>query len=224
MDLDLNALVKHFHTLLRRTIREDITLDLRLADTLPPVSGDAGQLEQVVMNLAVSDTGCGMDEEIQAHVFEPFFTTKNARKGTGLGLATVHGIVAQHEGHVWVYSEPGKGTTVKVYLPVAPEAVSVAEDSRPGPENLQGSETVLLVEDSDPVRAGARTVLTQAGYTVLTATDGTEALALASAHEDPLHLLLNRCGHARDEREGTVSTPLRHPSSPQGPVHVRLYR
>ena len=122
--------------------------------------------------LAVSDTGHGMDRETQQHVFEPFFTTKAQGKGTGLGLSTVFGIVKQNEGHIWLYSEPGVGTTFKIYFP---EVQSVAE-RRPlvkAPESSRGNETILLVEDDQQVRHVAHVVLQRAGYQVLVASSAT---------------------------------------------------
>jgi PAS domain S-box-containing protein len=138
--------------------------------------------------LAVSDTGVGMDEDVRAHLFEPFFTTKEPGKGTGLGLATVYGIVQQSGGNVWVYSEPGHGTTFKVYLPrgAAAAAGPQARPAAPG----RGSETVLVVEDALAVRALASRVLAGAGYTVLSAGHGAEAEAIAAGHPGPIHLLL----------------------------------
>jgi len=140
--------------------------------------------------LAVSDTGCGMSIETKARIFEPFFTTKDKGRGTGLGLSTVYGIVKQSGGNIWVYSEPNRGTTVKVYLPHFDCDKEQAE--RPGVEKAapRGSETILLVEDEDVVRGLARQILQQAGYKVLDAGSGDEALRLCREHSDSIHLLL----------------------------------
>jgi CheY-like chemotaxis protein len=139
--------------------------------------------------LAVTDTGCGMDEATKARVFEPFFTTKGER-GTGLGLATVHGIVTQSMGHVAVYSELGRGTAFKVYLPCADVPVP-APSARPAVDPLlHGGETILLVEDEDAVRALTRRILLGYGYTVLEARDGAEAIRIADEHQGPIHLLM----------------------------------
>jgi CheY-like chemotaxis protein len=139
--------------------------------------------------LAVTDTGVGMDEQTQARIFEPFFTTKEMGKGTGLGLATVYGIVKQSGGFIWVYSEPGHGTTFKVYLPRVEELQEPL--ATPGPPRVMGGvETILLAEDADAVRAVARQVLARLGYTVLEASDGMSALRLAETHRGPIHLLL----------------------------------
>ncbi|HZT83201.1 MAG TPA: PAS domain S-box protein [Gemmataceae bacterium] len=140
--------------------------------------------------LAVTDTGCGMDEATRARIFEPFFTTKERGKGTGLGLATVYGIVRQSGGHIAVYSEPGKGTAFKVYLPAAAGAAAGAEEAPGGHWPACGVETVLLVEDEEGVRSLARQVLERYGYTVLTAGDGEEGLAVCRHHPGPIHLLL----------------------------------
>jgi PAS domain S-box-containing protein len=140
--------------------------------------------------LAVGDTGEGMDAATRARVFEPFFTTKEQGKGSGLGLATVYGMVKQSGGYVWVYSEPGHGTIFKVYLPGA--GVTTVEADPPGDaETLAGWETVLLVEDEDAVRALARQVLRRHGYVVLEARHGVEALRVAERHPDDIHLLIS---------------------------------
>jgi PAS domain S-box-containing protein len=139
--------------------------------------------------LAVSDTGSGMDAETQAHIFEPFFTTKPVGEGTGLGLSTVFGIVQQSGGHIWVYSEPGKGTTFKIYFPrVAARPEPVEPRRAVGP--AAGSETILVVEDEDGVRKWIRSVLKRAGYTVLEARSGAEALLQCQNHAGAIHLVL----------------------------------
>jgi PAS domain S-box-containing protein len=145
--------------------------------------------------LAVSDTGTGMSDEVKAHLFEPFFTTKERGKGTGLGLATVFGIVKQNGGHIGVYSEVGQGTTFKIYLPLAGMPRVSESAAKPVQPLLQsaaarGSETLLLVEDEDQVRELIGDILTAQGYQVLAANDGVEALQAAGEHEGPIHLLL----------------------------------
>jgi nitrogen-specific signal transduction histidine kinase len=141
--------------------------------------------------LAVSDTGLGMDEKTQARIFEPFFTTKEKGEGTGLGLSMVYGFVRQSGGHIWVYSEPGKGTTFKIYLPsIQASAAKPAKPQRP--EKLAGGcETVLVVEDEEGVRKLIRSVLQQAGYTVLEAPNGAEALRLCESHSEPIDLAIS---------------------------------
>jgi PAS domain S-box-containing protein len=140
--------------------------------------------------LAVSDTGIGMDAETRARIFEPFFTTKPIGKGTGLGLATVYGIVKQSDGYIWVYSEPGCGTTFKIYLPQVAAAAAPAVRSSVPPVSVHGSETVLLVEDEAMVRNLVQKVLTANGYTVLVAANGRDAERVAAAHEGHIHLLM----------------------------------
>jgi signal transduction histidine kinase len=141
--------------------------------------------------LTISDTGFGMSPEVKAHIFEPFFTTKERGHGTGLGLATVFGIVKQSGGNIWVYSEEGMGATFKIYLPAVEEKIT-----RPsalleaGPELPVGSETILLVEDDMGVRELLRRVLPKLGYTLLEAGSGQEALRLLADYPDPVHLLL----------------------------------
>jgi len=231
--LNLNHILNNFQSLLRRTIREDIVIRMIPAPDLPPIRGDIGQLEQVLMNLAVnaqdampdggeltietqaveldasyakrhtgvapgayvmlgvSDTGCGMDADTREQVFEPFFSTKD-EKGTGLGLATVYGIVKQHHGNIWVYSEPGMGATFKVYLPVSDESPGAEKPPVSGraASNRSGTETILLVEDNRQVRDLAEIILKREGYSVLTAESGHEALAVLDIHDGVLHLLL----------------------------------
>lgn len=172
------------------------------------VSVSAGQY----VMLAVSDNGCGMDAETQAHIFEPFFTTKEVGKGTGLGLATVYGIVKQSEGTIWLYSEVGRGTTFKIYLPCAEgpvEEVAVEADDF---GLFQGTETVLLVEDEEVVREMATEILRDNGYHVLEAKHGHEAMKLERQHAGVIHLMLTdvvmpqMSGRELAER----LTPLRH--------------
>jgi two-component system, cell cycle sensor histidine kinase and response regulator CckA len=231
--LDLNAVVSDMSRLLRRLIGEDIELVTALAPGLWHVLADPGQVEQVILNLAVNardampqggrltvetanveldeayvlrhvatrsgpyallavtDTGAGMDAATQARVFEPFFTTKGQGKGTGLGLATVYGIIKQSGGYIWVYSEPGRGTTFKIYLPRAgPGGEGAAAQGADAPAAPRGSETVLLVEDDEMVRRLAREVLEANGYRVLEAAGGAEAFALAQNAGRQLDLLL----------------------------------
>ena len=141
--------------------------------------------------LAISDNGHGMDEATQQRLFEPFFTTKEKGKGTGLGLATVYGIVKQHGGNIWVYSEKDSGTTFKIYLPVAGEGPAAESlPTQKALDDMKGTETILLVEDNEMVRKLASEILQQQGYQVLLARDGAEALALVENHREPLHLLL----------------------------------
>jgi nitrogen-specific signal transduction histidine kinase/CheY-like chemotaxis protein len=230
--LDLNAVVTDLERMLRRIIGEDIDLSCRLQPCLGSVKADQGQIEQVLMNLAVnardamptggkltletrkveldaayvrthaearpgphvllavSDTGHGMTAEVKARLFEPFFTTKEKGKGTGLGLATVYGIVKQAGGHVGVYSEVGLGTTFKVYLPRVQEAASRGRSHAGQVVLPRGTETLLLVEDEAAVRALTRHVLGGCGFTILEADDGREALRTAQEHEGPIHLLV----------------------------------
>ena len=140
--------------------------------------------------LAVSDTGVGMDSETQAHIFEPFYTTKGSGRGTGLGLSTVYGIVKQSGGYIWVYSEPGKGTTFKVYLPRVEEPLETAPAKSESAMDRKGSETVLVVEDEEAVRELARRILADQGYSVLVAGSATDAEQIAANGSREIHLLL----------------------------------
>jgi len=146
----------------------------------------AGEYAQI----SVSDTGCGMDEQTKAHIFEPFFTTKEIGQGTGLGLATVYGIVKQSGGFIWVESSVGKGTTFDIFLPRAKGPVSVVTPERTQRGAERGSGTILIAEDESGVRDLASQTLRAAGYTVLEAKDGEEALCVAENHEGTIHLLL----------------------------------
>ncbi|MGZ3481933.1 MAG: ATP-binding protein, partial [Myxococcaceae bacterium] len=142
--------------------------------------------------VAVTDSGTGMDRQTQERIFEPFFTTKAPGKGTGLGLSTVFGIVRQSGGHIWVYSEPAKGTTFKIYLPPAGEEArpALTEPAMARPDTSNGDETILLVEDDERLRKVTRTVLTRHGYRVLEAQSGGDALLICERSADPIHLLL----------------------------------
>jgi signal transduction histidine kinase len=141
--------------------------------------------------ISFSDTGYGMDKETISHIFEPFFSTKGDQ-GTGLGLSTVYGIIKQHNGNIWVYSEPGIGTTFKVYLPALGEEEELlkTQKSAPATKDLRGSETILLVEDNEQVRETAYDILKQQGYTILKATGGEEAITIIASTDQPVHLLL----------------------------------
>jgi PAS domain S-box-containing protein len=226
----LNSLIADMEKMLHRLIGEDVHLETILDPALGQVRVDPGQIEQVIMNLAVnardalpnggkitietsnagldevharqhvgmrpgsyvviavSDNGTGMDQETQAHIFEPFFTTK--KEGTGLGLATVYGIVKQSGGNIWVYSEPAKGSAFKIYLPRLDQAAEKPQNNSEAVHLPGGTETILVVEDAEPVRAVAREFLELGGYTVLSASCGTEALEIAARRDVPIHLLL----------------------------------
>ena len=139
---------------------------------------------------AVSDTGMGIDAETQGHVFEPFFTTKPLGKGTGLGLATVYGIVKQSGGNIWLYSEPGSGTTFKIYLPRVDQPLEYLRETSSLSGTRRGNETVLLVEDDVQLRDLTRSILANGGYTVLAADGAEQAQTAAARHNGPIHLLL----------------------------------
>jgi signal transduction histidine kinase/ActR/RegA family two-component response regulator len=164
------------------------TQNVQLAGGYAPWQMEVAEGDYVM--LAVSDTGIGMDKETQTRVFEPFFTTKEKGRGTGLGLSTVYGIVRQSGGHIWLYSELGKGTTFKVYLPRCPEGVALDARRTASPTSVGGDETVLLVEDDSQVRAAAREVLVRAGYGVIEVSSAEEALAKGRQPSPTIHLLL----------------------------------
>jgi CheY-like chemotaxis protein len=147
------------------------------------------QSGQYVM-LAISDAGEGMDEKTMSQIFEPFFTTKESGKGTGLGLSTVYGIVKQSGGYIWVYSEPGKGSTFKVYFPRTEDREEDPQKAVSPIEDLRGEKTVLVVEDEEAIRNLACAVLSGYGYSVLPACDGEDALRVAGEHEGEISLLL----------------------------------
>jgi CheY-like chemotaxis protein len=140
--------------------------------------------------LSVSDTGIGMDKETQKNIFDPFYTTKGQGKGTGLGLSTIYGIVKQNNGFIWVYSEPGQGSTFKIYLPKVKEYVKGEEKEQTPVIKLDGSETVLIVEDDDSLRKLAQKFLQSYGYRVLAAENGEDALRISKEHEGPIDLLI----------------------------------
>jgi PAS domain S-box-containing protein len=230
--LDLNAIVADANNMLRRLISENIDMELILGPGLWPVKADPGQIEQVLLNLAVNsrdamphggritietanthlgasdvlaraevapgpyvllavtDTGSGMDADTMRHIFEPFYTTKEVGKGTGLGLATVYGIVKQNQGHIDVASLPGMGARFQVFLPKSapaePAHPSRCRETRPP----HGSETVLVVEDEASVRTLIRVVLEEQGYQVIEAKSGNEALQTLKTYENSVHLVL----------------------------------
>jgi len=230
--LSLNAEIERMTQMVRSLIGNDIEVVLELESELGRVKADPGQIEQVVLNLAINardamprggrltiqtansrldessgtgrenikpgryvalsvdDTGSGMNREILARVFEPFFTTKPPSQGTGLGLATVYGIVKQSNGYIWAYSEPGMGSTFRIYLPQVEEEVEVSP-AAPSPQVPRGTiETVLLVEDDPAVREVARAFLELAGYAVLEAIDTADAVQICKNHSSTIHLLI----------------------------------
>jgi two-component system, cell cycle sensor histidine kinase and response regulator CckA len=231
--LNLNALVNNISKMLVRLVGEDVTLHFVPEMPLGSVRADAGQIEQILMNLAVnardampnggkitietsnaeldeiyahdhpavkagayvvlsvSDTGCGMDSKTVVRIFEPFFTTKEPGAGTGLGLSTVYGIVQQSDGHIWVYSEPGKGTSFKIYLPRVEAPVDSLVNEGPLAKQARGGgETIMLVEDDDALRSLALKLLEDSGYKVLEASDPRAAIELSNGHKETISLLL----------------------------------
>lgn len=231
--LNLNSVVSNIEKMLHRLIGEDINMDTMYQPQLGPVQVDPGQIEQVIMNLAVnardampnggkltietaniyldeayalrhadvtvgwyvmlavSDTGAGMDAKTRARIFDPFFTTKDVGKGTGLGLSTVHGIVKQSQGHIWVYSELGKGTTFKIYFPQAALTKSVAQQNRrPQAKYRQRALDILALEDDEVIRDLLERTLKDAGHTVFVAKDGSQARQICAQQKPALDLLI----------------------------------
>jgi CheY-like chemotaxis protein len=230
--LALNKAVGEMHDLLQRVLGETIRLEIQLAEPVPWIRADPGQMEQVILNLAInardamtqggtlrietdnvtfteakafpsgqlhpgpyallriSDTGCGMNQEVLAHLFEPFFTTKESGKGTGLGLSNVYGVVKQSGGDIAVTTVVGSGTTFHIYLPRFDAGEDDEESTHIKPARGGGNETVLLVEDEELVRMMLVEVLKTAGYSVLDARHGEDALSLAARFGDPIDLLV----------------------------------
>ena len=228
--VNANSVIENMSKMLTRIIGEDILLELHALASAGTVMADSGQLEQVLMNLAVnardampeggrliietsdvtldesyaisheeiipgpyvmiavSDNGTGMTKEVQEKIFEPFFTTKKAGIGTGLGLAMIYGIVKQHHGYIYVYSEPGKGTTFKIYLPAVQKDVIKAEKEKV--PLLEGNETVLVVDDDPFISKLAVDMLTPLGYRLLRARNGETALKTSDAFEGSIDVLL----------------------------------
>lgn len=229
--LELNEVVSNLAKMLRRLIGDDIELLMRFASSEVPVRADQGQIEQIIMNLAVnardampeggkliletavcdldqsyairhkpvipgryvrlsvSDTGTGMDQKTMSHIFEPFFTTKELGRGTGLGLSIVYGIVKQSEGYIWVYSEPGHGTTFKIYLPLRSSAIERVP-VQSSVQSVRGSETVLLVEDDENLRALMAEFLTGLGYKILQSGSGKAALETLTSQSSTVQALI----------------------------------
>ncbi len=230
--LNLNEVLANFEKMLRTLIGENIEVVTLLDLSAGTVMGDATQIEQILLNLAinardamltggkltletanvsldrayarthsevrpgpyvmlaVSDTGQGIDSHVLPRIFDPFFTTKGKDKGTGLGLSTVYGIVKQHQGHITAYSEPGRGTTFKVYLPLVQNASEQVPSVPATAPRLGGKETVIVVEDEEIVRQLTTEVLETLGYSVLQCRDAEEAIRVTAIHGGPIHLLL----------------------------------
>jgi PAS domain S-box-containing protein len=231
--VNINTILTDSQAMLRRLVEENVRIDLHLADTVSFVNVDAGQIEQVLLNLvinardampnggvvttttknvvlteslagshmnvpggsyvlfSVSDTGSGMSPEILARIFEPFFTTKERGRGTGLGLATVYGIVKQSEGYITVASEVDKGTTFAIYLPVAVAAAAPpVVEPKPVVRELDGTETILVVEDDSALRTLSLRILERRGYTVLAAGDGERAQQICAEYQGSIHAVL----------------------------------
>jgi PAS domain S-box-containing protein len=230
--LNLNEVVVGAEKLLHRLIGENIELQVILSPALAQIKADSGQIEQIIMNLAVNardampeggkltietsiveldqqyvdqhastlpgahmmlavtDTGCGMDAKTKAHIFEPFFTTKEFGKGTGLGLAVVYGIVKQSGGSVWLYTEPGIGTTFKIYFPIVAPVIELVLPSEKAEKVDRGSQTILIVEDDEALLQVTRRSLEEVGYAILTARGPSEAILISKNHLGPIQLMV----------------------------------
>jgi CheY-like chemotaxis protein len=231
--LDLNTVITGMEMMVRRLVGEDVVVLTKLHSELPRVWADPGQLQQVLMNLAVNsrdampkggtllietgmveldehypkqhsgakpgvhvvlavtDTGCGMDQVTRSRIFEPFFTTKEPGKGTGLGLSTVYGIVKQSGGHIWVYSELGRGTTFKLYFPPHSGTEKVRAPETIFQPVFGSGDTILLVEDEPSVRSTVRRLLERHGYQVLEAANGHDALSLVASRGLEIRLVVS---------------------------------
>jgi two-component system, cell cycle sensor histidine kinase and response regulator CckA len=229
--VNLNDILVSLQSMVRRLVEESVRIECRFDEDLARIKVDAGQMEQVLLNLvvnardampgggaltietsnvfldddyvrshvgaqpgahvlmSVTDTGTGLAPDVQPHIFEPFFTTKSKGHGTGLGLATVYGIVKQSGGSIWVESEPAVGTTFKLYFPVSSEEPTPIQ-ARAVTSNLRGSETVLVVEDEPTLRGLDRNILEHYGYRVLVAGDVAEALSVCASHADHIHVVV----------------------------------
>jgi CheY-like chemotaxis protein len=230
--IDLNQEVESVRLLLERTIPKMIQMEFRLAEDLKIVNADPGQVEQILINLAVnakdampeggkfivetanvsldenycmihpeaqpgkyvqltvSDTGHGMNRKTLEHIFEPFYTTKETGKGTGLGLATVYGIVKSHKGHLTCYSEPDEGTTFKIYFPAIQSMDKTVRPEEEPAVSRGGTETILLVDDEEPIRILGTQILEEFGYTVLSAADGESALQIYQEEHEKIALVI----------------------------------
>lgn len=230
--VNLNSLIQKLEKMLTRLLNVNIKIITKFGENLKLVSADAGQIDQVILNLvvnardaisgsgiitietanvyldetfcsthlsvtpgnyvmlSVTDTGSGMDAQTVDKIFEPFFTTKPVGKGTGLGLSTTYGIITQSKGTIWVYSEPGKGSIFKIYLPVTEKVEEKSEAGQTSINKIDGVETILLVEDDEDLREGFSLVLESKGYKMLVAANGDEAVKISKNHKEPIHLLL----------------------------------
>ena len=231
--MNLNFTLTNLEKMLRRLIGEDIDLAVACDPELLQIKADPGQMEQIIMNLAVNardamphggkltmetmnvdldeqyfidhavednsgkfvmmavtDNGIGMDKETRSRIFEPFFTTKEMGRGTGLGLSTVYGIVKQNRGHIWVYSEENKGTTFKIYFPALETDAEEKKENNAFEPELTGTETILMAEDDDALRKMAESMMKKAGYRIITAVNGEDAMNSVRKFNDPIDLLI----------------------------------